>query len=118
MQPAELLDAITRNSARLAEAAAELELTREQEDAVRRIAVETTDEFFKLLTDKDQTVDDVRREFEDAKKEAIYLLRPYIAESSEATVRTSAGAALRRLIGQLPTKRQAVRLPGGARGEP
>lgn len=53
----------------LAEASAELGLSREEEDAVRRIAGETTDEFFKLITDKDQTVEDVRREFEEAKND-------------------------------------------------
>lgn len=56
-----------KNRVTLAEAAAELGLTREEEDAVRRIAGETQEEFFKLLVDEDQTVDDVKREFEDAK---------------------------------------------------
>ena len=53
----------------LAEAAAELKFTRDEEEAVRRIAGETTEEFFKLLAGKDGDVDDVKREFEDAKND-------------------------------------------------
>ncbi|MHC5011012.1 MAG: hypothetical protein ACYTG6_08695 [Planctomycetota bacterium] len=48
------------------EAAAELGLTTEQEEAVRRIATETADEFFRLVAGEDLTPDQVRREFEDA----------------------------------------------------
>lgn len=51
----------------LAEVAAELNLTAAEEDAVRRIAAETTEEFLKLLTDENTTVDDLKREFEGAK---------------------------------------------------
>jgi hypothetical protein len=55
-----------KKKATLAEAAADLGLSREEEDAVRRIAGETTDAFFKLLAGKDGSVEDVRREFEEA----------------------------------------------------
>ncbi len=51
----------------LAEAAAELGLTAEEEEAVRRIANETAEEFLKVIAGKDGNVDEIRREFEDAK---------------------------------------------------
>ena len=51
----------------LAEAAAEIGLTAEEEEAVRTITKETTDAFFKLLADEDNTVEDIHRQFEEAK---------------------------------------------------
>lgn len=51
----------------LAELSAELSLTAEEEESVRQIAKETTDEFLKLLTTDDESIDDVRREFESAR---------------------------------------------------
>ena len=45
--------ATAKREVTLAEAAAELQLTAEQEEAVRRIAGETTEQFFKLLAGKD-----------------------------------------------------------------
>lgn len=53
----------------LAEAAAELELTADEEEAVRRIARETSEEFLKVVAGKDASVDDIRREFEEARED-------------------------------------------------
>lgn len=53
----------------LAEAAAELELSSDEEESVRRIAKETTNKFFDVLANEDETGDDVRREFEEAKND-------------------------------------------------
>ncbi len=58
-----------KKTATLAEVAAELELTREEEEAVRRISQETADDFFKILAGKDGSIEDVRREFEDARND-------------------------------------------------
>lgn len=51
----------------LAELSAELELSQAEEDEVRRITEETTEKFLKLLADENQTVDDLRNEFQAAK---------------------------------------------------
>lgn len=51
----------------LAEAAAELGLSAQEEEAVRRIANETAEEFLKVMAGKDGNVDEIRREFEEAK---------------------------------------------------
>ncbi|MDF1700094.1 MAG: hypothetical protein P1V36_02910 [Planctomycetota bacterium] len=56
-----------KKKATLAEAAAEIGLTADEEESVRRIARETSEEFLKILAGKDGSVDDIRREFEDAK---------------------------------------------------
>jgi len=53
----------------LAEAAAELDLTADEEASVRRIAAETTTAFLGLLTTIDESVEDIRRDFEDAKND-------------------------------------------------
>lgn len=58
-----------KKKATMAEVAAELELSADEEEAVRRIAKETTDEFFKLMAGKDETLEDVRREFDDAQND-------------------------------------------------
>lgn len=55
----------------LAQAAMDLELSADEEESVRRIAQETTDEFLRLLAGEDQTVDDIRREFDDAKEDPV-----------------------------------------------
>ncbi len=46
----------------------------------------------------------------DAKRAAIHLLRPHLAEDTEANVRAVAGAAFGRLAGRVPDKETAVRL--------
>ena len=51
----------------LAELAAELQLTAAEEEEVRRITNETTDKFVKLLVDENQSVEDLKREFESAR---------------------------------------------------
>jgi len=45
-----------------------------------------------------------------AKQTAIYLLRPYSAETSDPAVRAVAGAALKRLFGHAPSQGEAARL--------
>lgn len=67
----------------LAEAAAELELTAEEEEAVRRIAKETSEEFLKVIAGKDGNVDDIRRDLEEAKddpKKRIELTTKYMGK--------------------------------------
>ncbi len=44
----------------------------------------------------------------DAKAAAIHLLRPYFLETDDLKVRGAAGAAIGRLTGQVPTRREAV----------
>ncbi len=66
---AEEFEAPAKRKATLAEVAAELELSREEEEAVRRIARESTDAFFELLAGKDGNAEDVKREFEEAKND-------------------------------------------------
>lgn len=51
----------------LAEVAAELSLSADEEAAVRRIAGETTEKVLALMVDEGQTVDDLKRELELAK---------------------------------------------------
>lgn len=46
----------------------------------------------------------------DSKPSSIYLLRPYHSEATDPRVRAVAGAALRRLAGRVPGRRQSVRL--------
>ncbi len=58
-----------KKSMTLAEAAAELELSSAEEESVRRIAKETTDKFFEVLANEDETADDIRREFDEAKND-------------------------------------------------
>ncbi len=58
-----------QKKATLAEAAAELGLTSEEEQAVRRITEESIEGFFKLLAGKDGSIVDVKREFEDARRD-------------------------------------------------
>jgi hypothetical protein len=58
-----------QKKATLAEAAAELGLTSEEEEAVRRITEESIEGFFKLLAGKDGAIADVKREFEDARRD-------------------------------------------------
>lgn len=45
-----------------------------------------------------------------AKETAIYLLGPYASQTSDPTIRASAAAAIKRLVGVLPSKRQAAGL--------
>lgn len=44
----------------------------------------------------------------DAKQTWIHLLRPHLLETADAKVRAVAGAAIRRLLGKVPSKREAV----------
>jgi hypothetical protein len=56
-----------KKKATLAEVARELDLTADQEAEIRQLARASTDEFLKVLAGEDETIEDVRRAFEDAK---------------------------------------------------
>ena len=55
-----------KKKATLADVAREMDLTADQEAEIRELARTTTDEFLKVLAGEDETVEDVRRAFEDA----------------------------------------------------
>lgn len=92
----------------LAEAAAELGLTADEEEAVRRIAKETSEEFLKVIAGKDGDVDEIRRELEEAKndpKKRIELTTKYMGK-----VMTNIGG----LMGVAMTHEQKMREAVGA----
>ncbi|MDA1193702.1 MAG: hypothetical protein O2894_00805 [Planctomycetota bacterium] len=90
----------------LREAASELGLTSQEEDAVRRIANETTEEFLKLLKDENGTVEDVRREFEEAKSDPVK--RAGLTGKYMGRVLGNIGGVMGVVVGHQAKMRQAV----------
>ncbi len=60
-------DEVQKKKITLAELAREMDLSADQEVEIRELARASTDEFLKVLAGEDQTIEDVRRDFEDAK---------------------------------------------------